>query len=116
MGAFGDPRSGTGKAVSDEKLFDILTKRCISLIVSHVYLLLSPFHSRSDWGKALKAGMRSCDDAILLRPLYAMVGISPISLLVNTPLHSQTGARNSKLSVATLLSVRAFFACVITSY
>ena len=60
--------------------------------------------------------MKSCDDAILLRPLYAMVGISPICLLGNTPLHSQTGARNSKLSVATLLSVRAFFACVITSY
>ena len=41
MGAFGDPRSGTGKAVSDEKLFDILTKRFVSLLIAHTYLSLT---------------------------------------------------------------------------
>ena len=41
MGSFGDPRSGTGKAVSDEKLFDILTKRFVSLLIAHAYLSLT---------------------------------------------------------------------------
>lgn len=61
----------------------------------------------------MEAGMKTCDDAVFLRPLYLMVGISPICLLMNTPLHSQTGVRTSKLGVTTLLSVRTSFAFLI---
>ena len=66
----------------------------------------TPFCSRADSEKAMKAAMKSCDDAVFLKPLYLIVGISPICLLVNTPLHSQTAARTSRLGISTLLSVR----------
>lgn len=63
----------------------------------------------------MEAAMKTCDDAVLLRPLYLMVSISPICLLLNTPLHTHTGARASKLSISTLLSVRRFTGLYIYS-
>lgn len=57
----------------------------------------------------MMAAMPACDDAVFLRPLYIMVAISPICLLLDTPLHAQTGARASKIGITALLSVRLFF-------
>lgn len=56
----------------------------------------------------MKAAMPSCDDAVFLRPLYLMVAILPICLLLDTPLHAQSGARASKIGITALLSVRTF--------
>ena len=91
------------------KLYDILSQWYSSLLSQPFIYLLNGLLYRMDWGKAMKAAMPSCDDAVFLRPLYLMVAISPICLLLNTPLHTQSGARTSKLGITTLLSVLPFF-------